>query len=346
MFLPQNVFYDENKSNDSYDVHTDASDQTLDSFSPILTIPQLDGVSSPPAVTNSPIISEFALPFPPNPSFTHQLPTARARNSNYTLDRNKQIKKLRRDTAIDDFDIVVSKNKQNVNIVCNTGFYTKIAVPALQSLTVGHEKLCDGVTVQCQDIIGNFDATHAQQATVMYFRLSQNKVSLGGVRIHLHHTNRKLQLQGGAILPDKRTAPVWFVDTVLRSHFTQLSHEKSMDISNFNQAVSSMVTSHLTSEQTPHICGGCKIPFNGRSSPELCSQCGLYFHKFKCFPSPKHECYIRKRTQSCNSVPEQDCKLLLPFPLVAELHHLPTQLSHNCHQLPASKNCQPHKTHL
>ena len=267
-----------------YDDETDASfnlsnDNTFSHPPWPLTIQQLDGPMSPPPATHSPA------PVVPNPISAVQPPVARVRFVNHTLDRNKQLKKLLKDTAVKDFSIEVSKTKQNVNICCNTGFYTKVAVPALHSLTAGQVKVFQGVSVQCQDIVGNFDATQAQQTTIIYFRLSQDKLSLGGVRIHLHHTKRLIQLQGGAILPDQRTAPVWFVDHVLRSHFSQLSSEKSIDISEFNMAVSNMVTSHLTSDRKPDICGGCKVQFNGRSSPELCSECDLFYHKCT-LPSP------------------------------------------------------------
>lgn len=112
-------------------------------------------------------------------------------------------------------------------------------------------------------------------------------------------------MQGGALLPDEKTAPIWFVDNVLKSHFTKLSNDKSIDISNFNQAVKKMVTSQLTKDQPPHTCAGCSEPFNGRSSPEHCSHFGLFFHKFKCFPTPRHPCYARKRAVRHSRVHEQ-----------------------------------------
>ena len=141
----------------------------------------------------------------PTPVASFQQPSVRAKVTNYTLDRPKQLKKLRKDTSLSDFTIEVSKNKQNVNINCNTGFYTKVAVPALQNLSAGQIAEFNGIIVQCQDIVGNFDATQAQQNTVIYFRLSQDKLSLGGVRIHLHNTTRRIKVQGGALLPDEKT---------------------------------------------------------------------------------------------------------------------------------------------
>ena len=76
-------------------------------------IPQVDGCD-PPAIT-------------PNTTQTMQplltsLPSVRRRTVEYTLDRNKQIKKLKKDANIEDFNVVVSKSMENVNIDCNTGF--------------------------------------------------------------------------------------------------------------------------------------------------------------------------------------------------------------------------------
>lgn len=201
--------------------------------------------------------------------------------------------------------------------MCNTGFYTTVAVPAIQGLSAANNKVFQGVQVQCQDIVGNFDSTNAKQNTVLFFRLSQDKLSLGCVRIHLHHTVRKVQLQGGAILPDLKTAPVWFTDQVLRPQFIRLAKDKSEDITLFNTAVRSMVARYIESSSKPHTCAACQLRFNGRSSPEQCTQCNLFYHKYKCFPSTQHTCYTRSRTQSC-SVADNNVLDLQP-----RIHHGP-----------------------
>ena len=138
--------------------------------------------------------------------------------------------------------------------------------------------VCQGVSVHCQDVVGTFDASQAQQNTVIFFRLSKDKSSLGCVRIHLHHTTRKVQLQGGALLTDELKAPVWFVENVLRKNFAKLSREKATDILKFNQAVSRS----LTSDKSPSTCAGCNGQFNGRTNPAFCKECKSFFHKFKC----------------------------------------------------------------
>ena len=267
-------------------------------FSPVC---QIDGNDSPPPTPSSNQVSSL------HPVYTTQStsnPTAtstfsRVRTASYTLDRSKQVSRLGHDTTTRDFTVNISKNKENVNIDCNVGFYTTVAVPAIQHLAATQKFVCQGVSVHCQDIVGTFDATQAQQNTVIFFRLSKDKVSIGCVRIHLHHTTRKVQLQGGALLAGEQKAPVWFVENVLKENFTKLSYEKASDISDFNQAVSRS----LTSERVPSKCAGCNGQFNGRSNPAFCKECKAYFHKFKCFPTVKHKCYQNKSSQSIVTVP-------------------------------------------
>ena len=257
-------------------------------YLPLSPIAQLDGIVSP----FTPPCNNLTPPIPPT------IPSVRTRNVEHTLDRNKQLKRLKKDTAIPDFEIEVSKSKQNVNIDCNTGFYATVAVPTLKSLSSGQVKVFGDIALQCQDIIGNFDTTKANQTTILLFRLSSNRNSLGSVRIHLHHTTRKVQLQGRTVLPDQRLAPVWFAETVLRDHFISQSREKSADITELNLAVSTCVSDQLTTTQSPQTCGGCKIQFSGRSTPEYCQHCGQYFHK-KCFTIQRsHPCGPNKRSKT------------------------------------------------
>ena len=267
-------------------------------FSPIL---QIDGNDSPPP---DPTPSLHGLPSLslPTPVPTSSVPAFRMRAASYTLDRSKQLKKLVRDTKNNDFTIVVNSNEENVNITCNTGFYATVAVPSLEKLAASQDFVCQGIDIHCRDIVGNFDATRAQQNTVVYFRLSKNKTSLGGVRIHLHHTSRMVQLQGGALSPGGMTAPVWFVKNILQQHFTQLSQEKSIDISKFNKAVQNMVSS-TSINSSPQVCAGCNAQFNGRSSPEFCTECRSSYHKYKCYPTSLHTCYQKRRSQSHSNVP-------------------------------------------
>ena len=298
---------------------------------------QVDGNVSPLSISPdpySPVLPVLSGPPPTQPSFALSGTSSRVRTASYTLDRGKQTARLIRDTTVQDFTIVVNSNKENVNINCNVGFYSKVAVPAIQHLAAKQVFESQGITVTCQDIVGNFDATNAQQNTVIHFRLSKDKHSLegGSVRIHLHHTTRKVQIQGGALLPGDKKAPVWFVENILENVFTQLSQEKSLDIQQLNQAVNDMKNKNMTT-----LCAGCHGQFNGRSSPAFCSECGSYYHKFKCFSTTKHPCHIKKRSQSCTVLPEQPTSITQSMAGTAT----PTHLISNMRQHQVTAPTQP-----
>ena len=56
------------------------------------------------------------------------------RQASYILDRSKQVRKLVKDATGTDFEIEINNKGENVTIVCNAGFYTKVAVTAMHSL--------------------------------------------------------------------------------------------------------------------------------------------------------------------------------------------------------------------
>ena len=136
----------------------------LDSLSnsclPLSPIPQIDGIIDITQPSPLPTINP-----PVNASPATHLPSVTTRNVDYALNRDKHLRKLQKDATIDDFNIEINNKDQNVNIHCNTGFYTTVAVPALQGLSSGQIKVVQGITVQCQDIIGNFDSSNADQTT-------------------------------------------------------------------------------------------------------------------------------------------------------------------------------------
>lgn len=272
-------------------------------------IPQLDGPHSSPLPQ---------LPFSGQHQQQHHGPSRQAnpyndatfarptlhhvRSASFKLDKNKQLRKLKDDTTLADYEIEISQSNENINIYCNTGFYTKVAFPSFQDLAIGQKIPVGNISVLCHDVTERVDAMGAATATVIMFRFSQENLSLGGVTVHLHHTTRNVQIQGSALFPDNKKAPVWFVDNVIKERFSTMSKGRAYDISHFNKTVGSLVTEHL--HQVKSKCWGCKNNFNGRSVPEQCAECKQYFHKFKCFPSANHPCHIRKRSQSFSSNPQ------------------------------------------
>ena len=226
-------------------------------------------------------------------------PTVTTCRVGFSLDRTKQLKKLRKDSAVNNYEVEISPNNENVNIYCSVGFYTKIAIPTFETLTACSTISASGVTVLCHDVTKRTDATGAATTTVIMFRLCHDKLSVGQVTVHLHHSTRNVQLQGSALLPDNTTAPVWFVENILKDKF-KIEESQAKDISKFNQSVSDMVTKHFEQVTTKNTCAGCKSIFNGRCLPIQCPQCTLYYHT-KCYPSTTHSCQVRRRTASCTT---------------------------------------------
>ena len=266
------------------------------------SFPQLDGNA-----TLTDIRDPFLTPPSPDvPPHRIALPTAgtNSKQAGFSLNKKKQLQKLNNDAKLADFTITVSPSNQNVNIQCSTGFYTHVAIPALRNLKIGEDSLESGINVYCFDIIGKIDAIGSAINTVLHFRLKQDKVCIGGVTIHLHHTTRLVQVQGSAILPDQSYAPVWFVENFIKERFSHLSTTKSQEVASFNNAVQVMVTKFLKRVDTQNKCSGCNLQFGGRSVPEFCKDCSNYYHKFKCFPSKTHPCFMKKRSRSCSILPQ------------------------------------------
>ena len=253
---------------------------------------------------------------PPTPTVSNiqghnHIPSFAVKKASFTLHRGKQVKSLRKDAAATDLEVVINSNGENVNIYCNLGFYTKVAIPAFGHLSAGSTLYDGDIAVICHDVTERKDATGAATTTVIMYRLYQQNHSVGQVTVHLHHTTRNVQLQGSALIGDNMKAPVWFVKNLLKKRFDQLAESQSQDIKDFNKAVVDMISSQLSQSQTniKGVCGGCQRNFNGRSVPEHCSHCSLYYHKYKCYQSQNHPCYTKRRSVSLS-----DTTNLTPVP--------------------------------
>ena len=220
----------------------------------------------------------------------------------YALNQSKQLTKLSHDTLLTNFEIVVSPSQENINIQCNSGFYSQVLRPCLQDIRKGTEFLVNdhGVIVECMDTTNKVDKSGTLVNNVFFLRLwTKTRSDLGPVTLHLHHTARKLQIQGSIIMPDKTTAPVWFVENVIKDRLNFHAHSKAFDVTNFNQTVHKLIE-NSRSMNNFKTCSGCHLRFGGRSLPELCTTCNLTFHK-KCITSAGHSCSVSKRGQSCSA---------------------------------------------
>ena len=175
-----------------------------------------------------------------------------------------------------------------MSVMCSTGFYALVAVPALSSITVGSKHHIADVILFCNDITGKIDDIGANVNAVIHFRYTNSdQSSSGGIVVHMHHTVRRVQVQGSSMVNGRMRASVWFVENFLLEQFTVLSQNKAIDISKFNDAVTKMVTNHVDKMNATEKCYVCSGLFNGRSIREQCPLCTKNFHK-KC--SMGHSC--------------------------------------------------------
>ena len=106
------------------------------------------------------------------------------------------------DSNLQNFTIEVSPNQQNVNIQCNSGFYSILVTPCLEIFYPGAEihKADNNLVIQCRDTSQKTDKSGNVVNNVIFLNIYEVNScnSLGAVIIHLHHTTRKLQIQGSA----------------------------------------------------------------------------------------------------------------------------------------------------
>ena len=259
-----------------------------DSSSPELTrIPQVDGILDELDVITSPnsVIPASSMNNPgassvPTTSFS-------VLHVPYQLNQHKQITKLARDSTIDNIEITVNDNNRNVNIVCSTGFYEAVAKPALSSMSTSYSHSVLGVSILCTVFRKTQDQNMSQPGLFMRFELSGPDVepNPAPLSVHLHNTQRKVQLQGGGLMPDKSRAPVWFLENILKNIFTDQAKRKKINIDQINRKILSEIAK-LRLPPTQSTCSHCKKKFNAVSKPTTCHKCSLLKHSTKCSPCP------------------------------------------------------------
>ena len=107
------------------------------------------------------------------------------------------------------------------------------------------------------------------------------------VTVHLHHTQRKVQVQGRGTL--------WFVDQVLKERFLTAARNKSFNISDINKKIGQISSNKKsTLPKDVQSCGFCHKAFKSNAKPSECTKCLLKFHRTKqlhCFSL--HQCVQR-----------------------------------------------------
>ena len=167
-----------------------------------------------------------------------------------------------------------------------------VAIPSFSEVKVGFSCEVHGTGIFCYfyDVTGKVDSTEANVNSVLFFRVNTaNRCNVGRVTIHLHHSTRLVQVQGGAVISGKTTAAVWFVENFIARRFANISVREAFDISAFNLAVREMVANNIQKLDSQDKCNGCQNTFLGRSVRDVCPHCSKHFHR-SCLSGFDHPC--------------------------------------------------------
>ena len=219
----------------------------------------------------------------PHPVLSSAAPVSH-RYAPYTLNQQKQVSKLIRDASIPDFSIEELDSGRILNVKCNTGFYEAVAKPAFSSLSQGFRHQASDVSIICTVKRNTLDSGSSLSGLLLRFELSGPGVqpNPAPLSVHLHNTQRKIQVQGGACMPDKTTAALWFIQNILKERFVSQAKGKKFNIEAINKAVVQADKPDKMAHTHPLDCSHCGKRFTNGSRPVVCSKFSFYKHKTKC----------------------------------------------------------------
>ena len=159
----------------------------------------------------------------------------RTKIAQFELNKTKQTAGIYRDAFIQDFKVVQKDQDRNINVECSSGFYAQVAKPTICSLSQDYIPPILGFSITCTDITKNIDGSGNEFNLTMFFKVCQANGNSRKVTIHVHHSTRLVQIQGGSTMPDGSNSALWFLQNVLLGKFQVLAKAKSYNITSFNQ---------------------------------------------------------------------------------------------------------------
>ena len=260
-------------------------DTSIDTLADTSNIVQLDGVDDS-TVTNSiqRVISPANTP--------HLL--SQDKVAPYILNKTKQLNNLARDASKIDFEIEIT-HETNVNVHCSAGFYLSVARPAFSNISKDFKAVVSGIPIRCEETRSEKDKQGSGVNWVFWFKVALNgsDTSLSSATVHIHNTQRLIQVQGGAA--------IWFVENVLRERFMNESRNKKIDIAAINKTFNLLSKNLLQKGSKNHACPECLKKFQSNTKTQLCQHCNLFFHGSKqspCMKSHRSKCSQQSRPGS------------------------------------------------
>ena len=173
------------------------------------------------------------------------------RQTGFALNQSKQMKKLRNNVDVINYDMVINNFNENIKLQCSSGFYLEVGSPALLSLakqTCGTSQLAvTGVRIQCSNTRISLDDHNLHVNSTYFFDLLDDNSGfvLGKVTVHCHVTTRVIQLQGSRVVSSSK-APVWFFENILKNTFDREGSERRDSITKANEDIIQYTSTDLS----------------------------------------------------------------------------------------------------
>ena len=154
--------------------------------------------------------------------------------SDFTLNQQKQTKRIIDDTMLNDYEVNVNNNNENCTIKCSSGFYFQVSKPCFATLNVNSVLNFKDVGITVTEVLPFLDRNKCEFGRRPRFAFLTHNDNLGGVVVHLQHSNRNIQIQGGSNMISTDKSAVWFAKFLL-SRFEEQATLKKYKIKNTNE---------------------------------------------------------------------------------------------------------------
>ena len=207
------------------------------------------------------------------------------RTAAYSFNQKKQTAKIKEDAAISDFEVNVNNGDQNATVKCSAGFYIQVARASLGTIENRSVLSSGNITITVDGVTVTEDLNRLEATKLITFSFMSGLKNLGGVKVHLHHSTRTIQIQGSSLMPDSSRAALWFLKNFVLIRFRDLAKVKNFSIRKTNEAILSALSKpadpRISAKQS-NSCFACNSPFDTRSKPSRCDICDKYLHKTGC----------------------------------------------------------------
>ena len=167
----------------------------------------------------------------------------------HTLNQVKQSNQIIADIGKTAVSFEPNTSGSNVNIDCNPGFYHLIVRPSFCNLQRGYQFTHLSTSFVLTDFTPHLDHTSTEEGRLLQFTF-HNRGGEQSLSVHLHHTTRRVQVQGAAVMPDHNTAAVYFVNHFLTESFKSLAQTNHQRIDDFHKGLLDLVPDQPSSLPT------------------------------------------------------------------------------------------------